>query len=242
MRPKDQNSLYIQSPKLNELNVLREVANNACITQAELARCCSLSVAMVNNYMKDLCSREFIEYNRKSIKSISYHLTPAGRRHLETLQIKLIDEMVQMFVCAKGLIMKHIMGKAGSALQRVALYGTGPLAELVFHALELSGVIVLSVCDDNPKMIGRDFCGREVVNSSKIRYYAPDAVIVADTLRADEIFGNLKALMQRGIEIIRIDGRKETGVEILNSDAMFLGNRDDLSESFTEPVSTHPLS
>ena len=51
MQIKDLSNLYIQSPKLNQLNILREVAANANITQAELAGRCSLSVAMVNNYM-----------------------------------------------------------------------------------------------------------------------------------------------------------------------------------------------
>ena len=37
MQKKDLPRLYLQSPKLNQLNILREVAADAHITQAELA-------------------------------------------------------------------------------------------------------------------------------------------------------------------------------------------------------------
>jgi predicted transcriptional regulator len=205
MQMKAPPSLYLQSPQLNQLNLLREVSANAHITQAELASRCYLSVAMVNNYMKELCECGFLEYHRKTIKSVTYHLTSAGAQHLESLQAKLVDEMVSMFVAAKEHIRIRIMNQTSTALQRVVLYGSGPLAQLAFHALELSNVCVLGVCDDNPTMIGRDFCGREVVSPSQIRFIAPDAVIVADSLRTDELYRNLSSLSNRGIKIIYLN-------------------------------------
>jgi predicted transcriptional regulator len=209
MQTKDIQRLYLQSPKLNQLNILREVAGNTHITQAELASRCSLSVAMVNNYMKDLCNSDLLEYRRKSVKSVSYHLTPLGIRQLETLQGELIGEMVRLFAGAKKQLSAHIMDQASSVLQRVVLYGTGHLAQLAFHALELSGVRVIGVCDDNPELIGGDFCGREVVNPSQIRFIAPDAVIITDTPRTEEILGNLSSLLHHGIELIRLDNPLE---------------------------------
>ncbi|MBN2243028.1 MAG: winged helix-turn-helix transcriptional regulator [Acidobacteria bacterium] len=208
MQTKNLNSLYLQSPKLNQLNILREVAASARITQAELAARCSLSVAMVNNYMKDLCGTGLLEYKRKSVKSVTYHLTPSGEQYLETLQTELIGEMAAMFAAAKEQIRSRIMHHASSALQRVVLYGSGHLAQLAFHALESSGIKVLGVCDDDPSKIGGDFCGREVGNLSQIRFLAPDALIVAKTNLRDEILGELNALARRGIELIYLDNQK----------------------------------
>jgi predicted transcriptional regulator len=203
---KDLESLYLQSPRLNQLNILKEIAANAHITQAELASRCSLSVAMVNNYMKDLCSSGLLEYHRRTIKSVTYHLTDLGARHLEALQGKLIDEMVAMFVAAKEHIRNRIVSQSKSALHRVVLFGSGHLAQIAFHALELAGTNILGVCDDNTEMIGRDFCGREVLNTTQIRFLAPDAVVVADSVRMEEICRNLEFVIDRGIELIRVDG------------------------------------
>jgi DNA-binding MarR family transcriptional regulator len=209
MPMKDLQSLYLQSPKLNQLNILREVASDAHITQAEIAGRCSLSVAMVNNYMKELCGTGLLEYRRKTTKSVSYYLTPAGKQHLDTLQSELINEMVGMFVEAKEKIKARILSQAQAPLQRVVLFGSGHLGQLAFHALELTGTSILGVCDDNIETIGSDFCGREVLNASQIRFLAPDAVIVADSVRAEEISRSLESLADRGIDIIRLDRYQE---------------------------------
>lgn len=205
-------NLYIQSPKLNQLNILREVAGNSRVTQAELAQLCSLSVAMVNNYMKELCSSGLLEYHRKTSKSVTYHLTPAGERSLELLQRELMDEMVGMFAAAKEQIRARIMSRAQTALHRVVLYGSGHFAQLAFHALELAGVNVLGVCDDNPAMLGREFCGREVLSPAQIRFIAPDAVIIADSLRTEEIHANLSYLSNHGIAVIRLDNASQAPI------------------------------
>jgi DNA-binding MarR family transcriptional regulator len=209
MQMKALQSLYTQSPKLNQLNILREVAANAKVTQAELAKLCMLSVAMVNNYMKELCGSGLLEYHRRSIKTVTYHLTPSGKEHLKILQAELISEMVGMFVAAKEQIRDRIADQAKTELRRVVLHGSGNLAQLAFHALELADTDIVGICSDNPEAIGKEFCGREVLNSSQIRYLAPDAVIVADSLRAEEICQNLEFLLDRGIELIRLDGFSE---------------------------------
>ncbi len=206
MQIKDLSSLYIQSPKLNQLNILREVDADAHITQAALASRCSLSVAMVNNYMKELCRTGYMEYHRRTIKSVTYHLTPEGGKQLESLQRELINEMVDMFVAAKEQIRERILSQTSPELQRVVLFGCGHLAQLAFHALEQTGIRILGVCDDNIETIGSDFCGREVLNSSQIRFLAPDAVIIADIQRADEISRNLQPLANHDIKLIRLDG------------------------------------
>jgi hypothetical protein len=94
-------------------------------------------------------------------------------------------------------------------MQRVVLYGCGHLAQLAFHALELTGASILGVCDDNIETIGSDFCGREVLSSSQIRFLSPDAVIIADSQKTEEICRNLNPLLSRGINLIRLDGCTE---------------------------------
>jgi predicted transcriptional regulator len=239
MQIKDFQSLFLQSPRLNQLNILREVAANAHITQAELASRCSLSVAMVNNYMKELCAAGLLEYHRRTTKSVTYHLTPSGTQHLESLQGMMIREMVGMFVTAKEQIRDRIASQTQSSLQRVVLYGSGHLAQLAFHALELAGTNIVGICDDNQEMIGHDFCGREVINPSQIRFIAPDAVVVADSARAEEIIRNLEFLLDRGIGIIRVDGMPERSANASNGDSPIPMLNTAEAESAPLPLSNH---
>jgi len=208
MRNKVFDALFIRAPRLNQFNILNQLATNPRLTQAELARRCNLSVAMVNNYMKELCSTGLLEYHRRSSKSISYHLTPSGKELLEAIQGELIEEMVGLFADAKERIRDRILGSAPGKMQRVILFGSGPLAELTFHALELANVTVMGICDDDPALIGRDWCGRQVINPSQIRYMAPDAVVIAYHKRSEEICSSLTPLCERGIRLIRLDGHR----------------------------------
>jgi predicted transcriptional regulator len=205
MQTKFPQTLFIPAPKLNKLHIMQEIAADAHITQAELAQRCSLSVAMVNNYMRELCSSALLEYRRKSSKCISYHLTQSGREAVGATRDELLQELVGLFGAAKERIRNLILARSGGEIHRAVLYGCGDLAELVYHALESAGLDVVGVCDDDPARNGRSWCGREVHNPSQIRFMAPDAVIVADPFRSEEICSGLTYLPERGIRVIRLD-------------------------------------
>ncbi len=204
--------LYLPAPRLNELHILSQIASDPEITQAELAQRCALSVAMVNNYMKELCAAGQLEYRRKSSKSISYHLTTAGREAIAATQRELLREGVRLFADAKERVREMILSRSDGKLRRVVLYGTGDLAELVFHALELGDVKIVGICDDRPAETGRDWFGRETLNPSQILFVAPDSVVIATLERVDDIYRSLLHLEGRGIRLIRldeVDGRRD---------------------------------
>jgi DNA-binding MarR family transcriptional regulator len=214
MQNKIFDALFIRAPRLNQFNILNQLASNPRLTQAELARRCDLSVAMVNNYMKELCSTGLVEYRRRSSKSISYHLTPSGKGQLQTIQAELLHEMVGIFAEAKERIRDRILVNAEGVLQRVLLFGNGHLAELAFHALELAKVTVIGICDDDPDRIGKEWCGRQVINPSQIRYMAPDAVVVASREKTTEICDSLTHLLDRGIRVLRLDGGASNEIKL----------------------------
>jgi DNA-binding MarR family transcriptional regulator len=205
MRTKGPNTLYIAAPKLNQLNLLKELAANPHLTQAELARRCDLSVSMVNNYLKELCSLGWLEYHRKTTKTVSYHVTAAGAGQLESAQHELMHEMVDLFVRAKerilSLVLKHRRPR------RVILYGSGNLAEIAFHALESAGIDVVGVCDDDASRSGKWF-GTEVLDPMQIGGVHPDAIVVAveSDQGTDGAGRSLGSFEQLGIDLIRLNG------------------------------------
>ncbi len=103
MRIKETQALYLPAPRLNQHRILLEVGSKPEVTQAELAKKCRLSVAMVNNYMKELCANGLLEYRRKSAKSVSYHLTSAGRESIDLTEHDLLREVSILFeeVCSR---------------------------------------------------------------------------------------------------------------------------------------------
>jgi DNA-binding MarR family transcriptional regulator len=207
MRAKASQNLYIPAPKLNQLHILKEIAGDPDITQAELARRCALSVAMVNNYMKELCDLGLLEYRRKNSKTVSYHVTPTGKQATDATEKELLNELISLIAQAKAQVHEIITSQARSELRRVVLYGSGILAEIAFHALEDAKISVMGVCSDDPCEVGQEWCGRERINSSQIRYMAPDAVVIALLQRSDDVYLSLTHLNQYGIDLIRLDCR-----------------------------------
>ncbi len=214
MRAKSSQNLYIPAPKLNELRILKEIASDPDITQAELARRCALSVAMVNNYMKELGDRGFLEYRRKNSKTISYFVTAAGKEAVDATRTELLQELIKLLADAKDQVKEIILSQTRRELRRVVLYGSGILAEIAFHALESANVSVIGVCSDNPAEVGQEWCGRERISPSQIRYLAPDAVVIALLQRSDDVYLRLTHLHQYEIEIIRLDCRTECAAVI----------------------------
>ena len=205
MATKITQKLLLPSPKLNRMYLLELIGRNPDITQAELAQRCSLSVAMVNNYMKEFLSLGLLEYRRKSTKNISYHLTGEGAAAVESISQEYVEEMVSLLAEIKGKTLNSIMSQANGHLQRVVIYGSGNLAELVYHALDSANIAIVGICDI-PVKEHRECCGRQILNPSQIRFLAPDAVVVATPECADELSENFGHLLERGIRIIRLDG------------------------------------
>jgi len=205
MTTKAVQKLLMPSPKLNQLYLLQLIARNPHITQAELARSCMLSVAMVNNYMKEFSSLGFLEYRRRNLKSISYYLTEAGKKALEAIGHEFVLELVSLFADIKARIRQSILNQTEGKVRRVVLHGSGDLAELAFHALESADIRIVGVCDETPAKQGRDWCGREMLSPNQIRFLAPDAVVVANPGRTEEICQTLSYLKDRGIRLIRLD-------------------------------------
>ena len=56
---------FINSHEMNRYSILREIAVNSHLTQAELGNRVGLSTAMVNAYMKELVYDGVIEYHKK---------------------------------------------------------------------------------------------------------------------------------------------------------------------------------
>jgi len=217
MRTKAPQDLYIPAPRLNQLHILQQIASDTNVTQAEMAERCSLSVAMVNNYMKELSAQGYLEYHRKNSKSVSYHLTSAGRETVDATRDALLQELARLFRDAKEQVLETILSRHPGKPRRVVLYGTGALAEIAIHALGSAHIGIIAVCSSEPREVGLEWCGRKVIDSSQIRYLDPDAVVIAIDPIPQEIASDLEQLRRTGVVIIHL------GIRIPHAPAPPLG-------------------
>jgi hypothetical protein len=162
---------------------------------------------MVNNYMKELSALGWLEYHRKSSKNVSYPLTSAGQQQIEAVEAELVQEMVHQFAASKSRIRERVLSQVSGTLHRVVLVGSGDLAEMAFHAFESAQISVVGICDYEAPNVGRDWCGRKVLDLAQVLYLKPDAVVIADTLHPGDIVEHLRYLSDYGIHVICLGAR-----------------------------------
>jgi hypothetical protein len=115
--------------------------------------------------------------------------------------------MVNRFAASKARIRDRVLTQVHGALHRVVIIGSGDLAEMAFHALESARISVIGICDFQDTNVGRDWCGRKILDPSQILYLKPDGVIIADTRCSAEVYGSLKYLSDYGIHVICLGAR-----------------------------------
>jgi DNA-binding MarR family transcriptional regulator len=195
---------YVPSPKMNQHELLKHISGNPHITQAELARRCGLSVAMVNNYMKELEQAGMLEFERRSMKDVSYYLTADGQMQYEVVEKELICHLASEYDRIKHRVCDYIISQSKGALHRVVLLGHGSMTGLVQHALESAHIEVLGCCQNGETHPTEKSHGMWAIEPYELDFLAPDAIIVVDPPNESKILNTLPQMLASNTEIITL--------------------------------------
>jgi len=206
MRTKEKDGLHLRSPRFNMLLLLHHLYGCPKLTQARLAALTGLSVAMVNNYLKEMCASGTIEYHRKSSRVVTYHLTQEGLQVLDRLRNEFTAATLRLYAEEKERMREKVLRVGGESLHEVILFGAGDRAEIAFHALEDAHLHVSAICDEDTARIGTEWCGRAILSCQQIRHLRPDAVVVAGAPRSETAARVLEGLAHEGVRLIHVNG------------------------------------
>lgn len=90
------NSLFIPTTRLNRCRILKLIRDDPNIKQFQIAFGTNLSVAMVNNYIRELEENGLIVCVRKTSKTLTYQITAAGSVLIEQVSRELAEEVLSM--------------------------------------------------------------------------------------------------------------------------------------------------
>jgi DNA-binding MarR family transcriptional regulator len=183
---------------LRDLQVLDAVADDASITQRNLASRLGIALGLTNLYVKRLVRKGYIKCVNVQSNRLRYLLTPKGI----TEKTRLTYEFMQYSLVLYGQTRRHLYTTlAPYALEnrkRVAVYGTGEAAELAFLATAELGLELVAVFDG--PTAGR-FLGQPVRHIADHREVAFDLLIVATLDQSEPVVDQLVRL---GIERDRL--------------------------------------
>jgi DNA-binding MarR family transcriptional regulator len=175
-----------------DLQLLEALEREATITQRTLARRLGMALGLTNLYLKRLVHKGYIKCVTVSPNRLVYSLTPKGVARKARLTYEFMKYSLDFYRDARQHLRRSLVD-AVAEQKRIAIYGTGDAAELVFLLVREMGLELVAVFDSDGN---GQFLGLPVHFIADHQRVAYDVVVVAVLERPA---GTLKLLAQMGV-------------------------------------------
>jgi DNA-binding MarR family transcriptional regulator len=175
-----------------DLQLLEALEQESTITQRTLASRLGIALGLTNLYLKRLIRKGYVKCVTVSPNRLVYSLTPKGMARKARLTYEFMKYSLDFYRDARQHLRQSLQ-IAVPRQRRVAIYGTGDAAELVFLLLREMGLELIAVFGPE---VDRPFLGfpvRAIGEHTSVTY---DVLIVAVLERPA---GTMKLLRQNGV-------------------------------------------
>ncbi len=184
-----------------ELAILESIDGNQRISQASLAGKVGISVAMTNNYIKDMLRRGLIRMTGDNRRRTQYFLTQEGQELLSEMLRSYSMEVIQLYGAAKKSIEQKLKHFLKEGISRVALFGAAETGEVVLAAAEKLPLAVVVVVDNDKSKQGKYLGVVPISPPEALESIEFDAVIITSFAHQDAILRDVSHLAKRGVKI-----------------------------------------
>ena len=161
-----------------DLQLLSEVVENPDVTQRQLSSKVGIALGLTNVLLRNLMQKGYIRVTHATWKRRLYTLTPEGFSHRLRLTMAYVRRVLDHYQKVRNTLRDQLEPLALNAESRVAIYGTGEFAELVYLGLREIGIEEIDVfAQDSP--YSNKFLGMPVRDISALKPEQYDRVVVA---------------------------------------------------------------
>ena len=175
-----------------DLQLLEALEQESRITQRSLSGRLGIALGLTNLYLKRLIRKGYVKCVTVSPNRLVYSLTPKGVSRKARLTYEFMKYSLDFYRDARQHL-RRSLAQAVTRQQRVAIYGTGDAAELVFLLTREMGLDLIAVFAPES---GGQFLGHPVQPLAEHSTVAYDVLIVAVLERPA---GTIKLLRQSGV-------------------------------------------
>lgn len=201
-------SYLYPSPLLRELQILELLDANPFLSQAAVAQEVDLAVAMVNKYIANFYNEGYIDKEAYSENRYVYRLTPRGKEKMQYHLFSYTAELLKLYSMVKDrvlIILDEFLSEQKGNI-KVALYGAGEVAEVVFNTLmDMENIIITGIVDDSVEKQKKTFYSFPVMSPQKLDQINPDVVIIASWFYTKEISDRIKELHGNKYKVIGLN-------------------------------------
>ena len=140
MRSQNEQKPSIVTPGYQEFRILSEIETNAEVTQRELSSRVGIALGLTNLVLRNLVQKGYLRATRTTWKRWLYTLTPDGFTHKIRLTAGYIHRVLDHYQTIRQILREELVPLALNVESRVAIYGTGEFAELVYLGIREIGI------------------------------------------------------------------------------------------------------
>lgn len=175
-----------------DLQLLEALEQESIVTQRTLAARLGIALGLTNLYVKRLIHKGYVKCVTVSPNRLMYSLTPKGVARKAKLTYEFMKYSLDFYHDARRHLRRNLINGVAHG-KRVAIYGTGDAAELVFLLLREMGLELVAVF--GPEQDGQ-FLGLPVQGIADHAAVPFDVLVVAMLERPA---GTMKLLQQMGV-------------------------------------------
>jgi DNA-binding MarR family transcriptional regulator len=175
-----------------DLQLLEALEQESTITQRTLASRLGMALGLTNLYLKRLIRKGYVKCVTVSPNRLVYALTPKGVARKGRLTYEFMKYSLDFYRDARQHLRRSLT-QAVAQRQRVAIYGTGDAAELVYLLVRDMGLELVAVFNTEP---AEHFLGVPVLPIVEHATVSYDVLVVAVLERPA---GTAKLLRQCGV-------------------------------------------
>lgn len=193
MRSIDEQQGALEPATYRELRVLSEVEETPEITQRELSHRVGIALGLTNVLLRNLVQKGYVRAIQAGWKRWIYALTPDGFSRKLQLTIVYIHRVLDDYQGVRQTLREQLDPLSLNAESRVAIYGRGEFAELVYLGLKEIGIEEIEIFD-RTNLDGEKFLGMSVHNISTLDPEQYERVVIASLRENEEAYAELRSL------------------------------------------------
>ena len=205
MRSENEHTNKIEDVSYKELRLLEEIEQDPELSQRQLSRRMGVALGVGNLLLKNLAKKGYIKVTHLSWKRWIYVITPKGMTRKVNLTLSYIESFLGHYRRVKKILKENFNSLTLNKESKVAIVGTGELAELAYLALLDIGVDEIDMFgNENDKHI---FLGMNVVYIQDIEVNDYSKIVVT----SDDIDVINASLKERSADSNQIVGLLKNG-------------------------------
>lgn len=187
-----------------EFMLLDLLEKDTSLTQRSLSSLLKISVSMVNKYLEDFVSKQWMIRHQISRKSVTYAITKEGVEARKLLNLHYLKASQWLYSIAALNIKNFLSTLKEKGFQRILFYGAGEVTRVFLRTIQEEPSLALNVLgliDDDKKKNDTTILGVPILSLSSLKMMSFDGVLIASYSHGQQM---IQYLVQLGISSSKI--------------------------------------